>query len=545
MTATATAARSGAMDANPVNPFLGQNVYGLLLARAKTHAQRNFLTWMPNDGEPRRWTYRAFAEEVRRVAGGLQALGVSPGQRVILHADNSPEFLLAWFALAATGATAVTTNARSTPGEMQDFVTRTRAVGALTQAALADVFRATPDLPWLLLMDGGMPATDGLPQLRAWDIVVGSAEYRDFEPAHEDEFGIQFTSGTTAQPKGVVWTHANALWGARTGAAHQALTPEDVYLVHLPLFHTNAQSYSVLSALWAGASMVLLPRFSASRFWDVSTACGCTWTSMVPFCARALLSQPRPASHRYRFWGYPVSEAPTDAPLGVRSLGWWGMTETVTHGIVGSVHEHNRAMTMGKPAAGYDIVIETEPGVPARPGQTGDLLVRGVRGLSLFKEYLDDPSATAAAFDERGLFRTGDRVTLLPDGSIAFADRDKDMLKVGGENVSASEIERVAMAVEGVAECAVVGAPHAMLDEVPVAFVIARPQASVGDLPERVLAACRQHLARFKQPAAVILVAELPRVTLGKVAKSQLRAALKARGLQAFLDAHAAEQHHF
>ncbi|MGJ3626031.1 AMP-binding protein [Sphingomonas sp. MMS24-JH45] len=166
-------------------------------------------------------------------------------------------------------------------------------------------------------------------------------------------FAIQYTSGTTSRPKAVLWTHANALWGAEIGARNQDLRGDDVYLVHLPLFHTNAQSYSVLSTFWAGGSVVVMPRFSTSRFWPTSLAMA-TWTSMVPFCVKALLGEPVPA-HRYRFWGNGVCEPDWDRHFGVKTIGWWGMTETITQGTVGSAHLKDAAMSIGRPAPGYEI----------------------------------------------------------------------------------------------------------------------------------------------------------------------------------------------
>src|SRR5690606_10753487 len=337
--------------------------------------------------------------------------------------------------------------------------------------------------------------------------------------------GIQYTSGTTSRPKGVVWTHANALWGAKLCAMHEDLRASDVHLTYLPLFHTNAQSYSVLAALWVGATVVLQPRFSASRFWDVSARHGCTWTSMVPFCVRALMEQEKPKSHSYRYWGNGISAPPTDAHFGVKTIGWWGMTETITHGIVGDIHLPNRPMSIGKPATSYEIAILRDDNTPVDPGETGNLLVRGVPGLSLFLEYLNNPEATAKSFDDHGYFITGDRVTLGEDGFISFADRDKDMLKVGGENVAASEIERVVMTVPGIQECAVVGKRDPMLDEVPVAFVLVPggEAAAPKDLAAQIDAACAKGLADFKRPRDIRIVDALPRSTLEKIAKAELR----------------------
>ena len=168
-----------------------------------------------------------------------------------------------------------------------------------------------------------------------------------------------------------------------------------------------------------------------------------------------------------------------------------------------------------------------DDGAPVRPGEVGDLSVGGRRGVSLFLEYAGDPDATAAAFREDGLFITGDRVRLGEDGFLYFADRAKDMLKVGGENVAASEIERVILEVPGVAEVAVVAMRHPMLDEAPAAFVIPHPGHGAS-LVDEILATCERTLAAFKRPHTVRLVDSLPRSTLEKVAKAELRALLDA-----------------
>jgi crotonobetaine/carnitine-CoA ligase len=311
------------------------------------------------------------------------------------------------------------------------------------------------------------------------------------------------------------------------------LRPDDVHLVHLPLFHTNAQAYSVLATLWAGGTAVVMPRFSASRFWPLSLKHRCTWVSMIPFCIRALMAHEVPARHHYRLWGAAATQLPTDAHFKVHTLGWWGMTETITHGIVTDLHLPSPPMSIGRPAPEYGIAIVEDDTVPVRearavgPGGSGQLLIRGVRGLSMFSEYLGNARATADSFDADGWFRTGDRVDLLECGSIRFGDRTKDMLKVGGENVAASEIERVIAMVPGVSECAVVARAHRMLDEVPVAFVLPAAGAP-DDLLQRIRDACAAQLADFKRPHELRLVDSLPRSTLEKVAKAELRRQLLA-----------------
>jgi carnitine-CoA ligase len=183
-------------------------------------------------------------------------------------------------------------------------------------------------------------------------------------------------------------------------------------------------------------------------------------------------------------------------------------------------------MTTGRPAAGYGIRVLRPDRTPVAPGETGHLECWGWRGIQLFLEYLNNPQATADSFTADGWFITGDRVTLETDGYLTFADRDKDMLKVGGENVAASEIERVIALVPGVYEAAVVAQKHRMLDEVPVAFVIAAPAVGTAAremLPAQIIAECKAKLADFKVPRAVFVVDDMPRSTLEKIHKAELR----------------------
>lgn len=517
------------MTPRPITPFDGIDIRTLIDDQARVRGEAPWLTWEPFEGEGRSWTYGEFRHAVRRFAAGLQARGVQPGQRVIVHLDNCPESVIAWLGCAYAGAVAVTTNAKSSGEEIAYFAQHSGAVGAITQPRYASlVAAATRGLPWRAVTeaDGGASAEAPSEGYAPFAAIDGDPETL-IERPHDPwaDFAIQYTSGTTARPKAVLWTHANALWGARMCAQNEDLRPDDVHLTHLPLFHTNAQAYSVLAALWAGAHVVLMPRFSASRFWPVSLKHHATWTSMVPFCVKALVAQPLPAAHSYRFWGNAICEPAWDKHFGVKTIGWWGMTETIAHGTVGSARQPDAPMSMGRPSPGYEIHVLSEDGQPVAPGETGDLLVGGQRGVSLFKEYAGDPAATAAAFREDGLFITGDRVRRGLDGFLYFADRSKDMLKVGGENVAASELERVIAAVPGVAEVAVVAKKHPMLDEVPVAFVIPAAGQAEG-LVQRIQAACAQSLATFKQPHDVRLTGSLPRSTLEKVAKAELRALL-------------------
>jgi crotonobetaine/carnitine-CoA ligase len=200
------------------------------------------------------------------------------------------------------------------------------------------------------------------------------------------------------------------------------------------------------------------------------------------------------------------------------------MTETVTHATRNQFDQFYPAGTMGRPTPGYEmIVVDTENNRICEPGENGELFVRGTRGIQLFLEYYDNDEANEKAFED-GWFKTGDMVMRGADGSLFYRERDKDLLKVGGENVSAREVEDVVGTVAGVGGVQVVGKHHEFLDQVVVAFVIAAPGApDHAELEATVIETCKGQLADFKVPRAVYLVDEFPTGTLDKVLKNKLR----------------------
>jgi carnitine-CoA ligase len=523
--------------------FSGTDVWALVQQRALRSADQIAFVWHPYHESPREWTYRELARDAAAVAAGLQRRGIGPGDRVLIHLENCPEFVIAWYACAAIGAIAVTTNTRSVADEMRYFCADSQPACAITQPQFAEMIAAcAPQLSWLTVLDRG-GGQEG-PASRDGDSFTSMAgDPDDFNPRPVDPMApmsVQYTSGTTSRPKGVVWTHANALWAARVNAVHEDLHPSDGHLTYLPLFHANALGYQMLASLWVGSRFVLVPKWSTSRFWDVSMEHGCTWVSLVGLSARALATGGTgeiPAGHGYRLFGCGVCDMPTDDALGVKTIGWWGMTETISHPIVGNPYTPDRPMSMGRAAPEYQIAVVRDDGAtPVEPEETGHLLIKGIPGLSLFAEYLNQPAATADSFDERGWFQTGDRVTVHADGYLTFADRAKDMLKVGAENVAASEIERVIMETGLVAEVAVVGRPDDKLDEVPVAFIV--PWQHRPSLAAEVEAACAQRLADFKVPRAIYDMQDLPRSTLNNVNKGELRKVAHAAADRSAAEAH-------
>lgn len=480
----------------------GLDLAGLLEASAARAADRRFLRWRPFEARGEDWTYARFLDDVRRVAGGLRARGVQAGDRVLLASENSPEFLITWFACAWIGAVCVAVHPRSAAAELAYFADATGAVGAVAQPDVADRLHG---VKWIESMDR-------IDALRS-DPVARSS------PGPAGDLGMMFTSGTTSRPKAVRWKQANGVWAAREGAAHLELTDRDAVMLFLPLYHVVGLAWTLFPALWAGAEVVLQPKFTASRFWDVAREEKATVASHVVFSSGVLSRMPVPDGHDFRLWGNSTWLPALEAHFGVPILGWWGMTELVAPGIVGRSPMTPGAI--GRAAPGYEVRVLDERGRDVGPGEAGELRVRGERGVSLFAEYWGDAAATAEAFDEEGYFRTGDRMRLNEDGSLTFVERLKDVIKVGGEGVSAAEVERVVRQVEGVADVAVVGKPDAAYGEACVAFVVSAPGAV--DLAERVLARCRADLAKFKVPREVRLIAELPRANLNKVAKGELR----------------------
>lgn len=509
------------------HPFAGRDLPWLLDQQAEARGDKPFLIWEPGDAEATTYTYGDFARQTRQFAAGLAARGVRQGEAVLIHMDNCPEFLLAWFACSRLGAVAVTTNTRSTADELSYFIQHSGAVAAVTQPSYGElVAEAGPELRWIA--HAGGEGADGAPRdakVLAFEELRGDAAAAPVRPADPmARNSIQYTSGTTSRPKGVVWTHANALWSATVNPAHARVTEDDVGIFFFPLFHTNAMGWTVLTTLGAGATVVMLPRFSTRRFWPISRRYGCTWANQVMFTLRALASIPDPEDHSYRAWFCAADMTLVRERWGIKTIGWFGMTETVSQT---TVSEHDRLSperSMGRPVPEYEIAIRRDDGSEVEVGEIGNLWIRGLPGVSMFLEYLDDPGATAAAFDAEGWFETGDQVMPLADGSIMFQGRAKDMLRVGGENVAALEIESAVMRVPGVVEVAVVGKPDPMLDEVPVAFVVAREpgEAIRAAIEQR----CVEVLSDFKRPREIHFLEELPKGLLDKVLKKELRARL-------------------
>lgn len=519
-----------------ISPFSGWNIATLLDQQAKNRSDHPFLIWEPFEGEPRTWTYREFSLATEQLATGLANRGIEKGDFVLIHLENCPEYLMTWFACARLGAIAVTTNIRSAGEELNYYAEFAGVKAAVTQPKFeALVSENCPDLHWMALIetDPVVESVESSDSIDSSSTIGSSITRTSFNSLFieetvpkvtlelSDPLCVMYTSGTTSRPKGVVWTHGNGLWSARCSSVIEGLVESDVHQIVLPLFHMNALSASVLPSLWVGSTIVLQPKFSVSRFWDVAIRNRCTWGSLVPFCVRALMQHDVP-EHNFRVWAIGVNGL-VDKKFKVRVIGWWGMTETVTVGIAGSVYHDDTPLTLGRPTPFYQIAVLGPDGAHVNAGDSGELRIKGIPGLSIFDHYLNNKEATESSYDEAGFFKTGDRVRVNKDGTLSFEDRLKDMLKVGGENVSAAEIERVIAVLPEVSEAAVVGKPDEMLNEVPVVFVLPLGQQNEDELKKKITAACEKSLADFKRPHDIKIVDSLPRATLEKVAKVKLR----------------------
>lgn len=520
--------------------FAGKDVPWLINKWAEATPDKTFLIWEPKDGtadsEPKSWTYAQWWADMNKIACGLVAAGVKKGDKVLIHAENSPEMMLAWYASAIVGSVAVTTNTRCIGDELTYFAEHSEAVICITQPKfVAELNKNVQTINKYFVTEdnSGEDPSDEEKAAAAEHATFASlfehgdtAEIRPAEPMLP--VGIQYTSGTTSRPKAVVHTHANTLWGGMMGSENLGINASDTYLCFLPCFHVNAQSWTFWTMTWAGGTVVLQPKFSSSRFWEVSMKHQCTRASMIPFCFKAIGAQAIP-EHHYKSWSTGVKLHNVEAYWNVKTFATWGMTETVTHATRSFLDKDCPEMNIGIPTPGYEFaIINPETGESAELGQNGDLWIRGVRGINIFFEYYKNPEAMEKSFNDEGWFETGDQIRLGEDGYMYFADRDKDVLKVGGENVSARQIEEFIGETLGMGvleEHAVVAQKHDMLDEIPVVFAIKSiwTQLTEDEIREKIMSAAEQNLADFKRPRKIYFVEEMPRATLEKVAKNKLR----------------------
>ena len=496
----------------------------LLLEREARQGDKVFLVFVARDGRQEQLTYTEFADRVRATAAGLARLGVGKADKVVVQLGNCPEFLFCWFGLAWLGAVLVPSNTANTEGELRHLAEYSEAIAIVTSPSyreLADQ-AVPPAVRHRILVGGSEPG---------W-IQFGQLAVRADPPlppvAPLDLAELLFTSGTTAAPKAVMLTHANCLLAGEREWRTVGIDSYDRSLTALQAFHVNAQTVTILSALTAGATVILVEEYSASRFWGQVRQTGATTLALVGMQLRTLLAQP-PAqtdtlhSVRRVMYALNVSErekAEFETRFGVELINGYGLSEAMTIVTAAPVHGEKRWPSIGLPAIDRRVRVVTAEGNDAPPCEVGEIIVGGEPGRDLMLGYYRDPAATADVL-RGGWLHTGDNGYFDEHGYLYFFDRRKDVIKVAGENVSAMEVEQVLYAHPAVAEAAVIGVPDPVRDEAVKAYVAGKPGAKL--TAESIVEHCSARLARFKVPTMVDIRDALPKTSIGKIEKKVLR----------------------
>lgn len=488
-----------------------------LLERWSHLPERSFASYEDADGRMLTVTYSGQVDRSLRAAAVLRQLGVHRGDRLHVHLPNCPEFLDLWLGANAIGAILVPTNPLSTADELRHFLSDSGA-----SASVAD-----DDLVGTVKEAIG-PRIRVLTRSQLREMADAATPTHPTPALGTDLAAILYTSGTTSLPKGVMVTNANYVAVGKACAEHYSVASDDRWLIVLPFFHANAQYYCTMSALHAGASIAVMPVFSATKYGAQARRHRATLASLFGAPIRMILAQQESRHDKHsRLRTTMFAQAVTadqaaefERRFSTRLIHGYGMTETVLPPTLNPVSAERRPDSMGRALPGIELRIVGEDGEPVADGEAGELHVAGRPGHTIAQGYWKNPEATAATFGG-GWLRTGDVVRRDPDGYYYFVDRTKDMIKRAGENVAAGEVERVVNEHPSVFECAAVGAPDEMRDEMIVVYVVV---GQGHEFDGRALEKwCKKRLSKFKVPSRFVQVAELPRTSVGKIRKTVLR----------------------
>ncbi|GLS85751.1 malonyl-CoA synthase [Cypionkella aquatica] len=461
----------------------------------------------------------AFHADIARFAHALRQLGVRPGDRVAVQIAKSPAALAVYAATVSIGAVFLPLNTAYTAAELAYFIgnatPRVFLCDPAHAAALATI--ATDHDAQLLTL--GAKGEGNLPDLATQH----SPSFTPTDCAPDDLAAILYTSGTTGRSKGAMLSHRNLLSNAESLAQLWRFTANDTLLHALPIFHTHGLFVASNVSLLSGAQMIFLPGFDAET--TLRLLPKATVLMGVPTFYTRLLDSPGLAQAARHMRLFISGSAPLlaethtafQSQTGHRILERYGMTETNMN-TSNPYDGDRRAGTVGLPLPGVDIRI-TAQGAEVAQGEVGMI---EVRGPNVFAGYWQMPEKTAEELTPDGWFLTGDLATRDADGYISIVGRAKDLIITGGYNVYPKELELLLDDVPGVLESAVIGLPHPDFGE--AVFAVLTPRKGARLDPAAVLAAIAPSLARFKHPKAAVVVADLPRNTMGKVQKNLLRA---------------------
>ncbi len=479
-------------------------------------------------------TYGELNDRVRRVRGGLAALGLNDGDRLALLVGNAPAFPIADLAALGLGLVVVPLNPQSPAAELEHQLA---AVG--TRAVVADgrglgslaglKIERVPSLEHVIAVDGDTPVHDGhgaAPTTTLAELAAAEPhDVVDLDPGHLA--ALIFTSGTAGGPRAAMLTHANlrANIDQSLSLPHRMHPGDTVYSV-LPLFHIMGYNSVLHLALTRGATIVLVQRFDPATAIDSIRDRGITVVPGAPsmWVAFAEFEPVDPAafaSVRLALSG--AAKLPEDIArmfcdrYGVPIREGYGLTEA-SPVVTTSVEVNPKIGSIGVPLPGVEMRLVDEDGDPVLTGDAGEIWVRGA---NVFVGYWEDPEATARALTPDGWLRTGDVAVVDDDGYVFLVDRVKDLINVSGFNVFPAEVEEVIDRLTGVVESAVVGVPHPHTGEAVKAYVVTTADSSLDE--DQVVAHVEANLARYKVPSKVLFVDELPRNLSGKLLRRALR----------------------
>jgi len=479
---------------------------GVLRAAAERHADRPAYV----DGD-RVVSFAELLALVQATARGYASLGFGAGDRLVLWAPNSIEWVVAALATSYAGGTLVPANSRYTAHEVADIIERTDARlvvladGFLDRTQLADL---TPLAPGRTLIDiTQLPSSDG-----------PDVEARADAITPDDVADILFTSGTTGKPKGAMSAHRQTIGVARSWAEVAGIRPDDRYLVVNPFFHSFGYKIGIVVGLLTGSTLYPVATFDLDETMSLIERAGITVFPGAPAIFQSMLAVDR-SGHDLSSLRLAVTGAAMIPVVLIErmkdELGFddvltaFGMTEAV---VVTMCRQGDDAETIANTSGRAVPGMETR--IASDSGREGELLIRGD---NVMLGYLDDPEATAAAIDADGWLHSGDVGMLDDAGNLKITDRLKDMYISGGFNVYPAEVEQTLLRADGVQDVAVIGVPDERLGEVGKAFVV----GTASD--DELLAFAKERLANFKIPRHIERIDVLPRNLSGKVLKNELR----------------------
>jgi long-chain acyl-CoA synthetase len=481
--------------------------------------------------EEHRISFGALDARTDAAARALRRRGVQPGDRVLVALDNGPAWVEAFFATVKCGAIVAPVNVRLTVHELTHVIADcapVAAVGAPSHAETIAQAAAGRALTWL-----PVDPTRGIDAL---------AEEEGDEPlpplpSASDDALICYTSGTTGAPKGALITHANLMIMAYVNDVDWRLAPDDRILVTTPLAHRTAIA-RLINTLSLGATLVVVPRFDAAGVLATIERERITVVGMVPTIARLLLPELERDTSRCatlqvvlatgEAFPIAVKEQLFRALPQVRLYSFLAMTEAGSITTLMPDEQVAHAGSVGRPTVGVEVRLLDEGGAEVPAGEVGEIVVRcGEPGTGLvMRAYYNRPDETAQALRE-GWFYTGDLGRFDEGGYLYVVDRKKDMILSGGMNIYSKEVERALVAHAAVADAAVIGVPDSVYGEAVAAFVELQPGARADEA--ELIEHCRTLIASYKKPRTITFVDALPRTSIGKVVKAELRERPAAR----------------